>query len=113
MNPGLVVKLRPTGPWRIGSDSGARNRVDAIYHSDSLYAAVASAMARLGMLQDWLDATARAASPTVSGRDRFHRAAPYGLAAHAPWRFAACEMEERAVRAGEPAATDSCGPQAG
>ena len=37
MNPGLVVKLRPTGPWRIGPDSGARNRVDAIYHSDSLY----------------------------------------------------------------------------
>ncbi len=34
MNPGLVVKLRPTGPWRIGPDSGARNRVDAIYHSD-------------------------------------------------------------------------------
>jgi hypothetical protein len=44
MNPGLVVKLRPAGPWRIGPDSGARNKVDAIYHSDSLYAAVASAM---------------------------------------------------------------------
>ena len=28
MNPGLVVKLRPAGPWRIGPDSGARNRVD-------------------------------------------------------------------------------------
>ena len=28
MNPGLVVKLRPSGPWRIGPDSGARNRVD-------------------------------------------------------------------------------------
>jgi CRISPR type III-A-associated RAMP protein Csm4 len=65
MNPGFVVKLRPTGPWRIGSDSGARNRVDAIYHSDSLYAAVASAMARLGMLEDWLEATARAANPAV------------------------------------------------
>jgi CRISPR type III-A-associated RAMP protein Csm4 len=65
MNPGLVVKLRPTGPWRIGSDSGARNRVDSIYHSDSLYAAVASAMARLGMLPEWLDATARTAIPAV------------------------------------------------
>ena len=51
MNPGLVVKLRPAGPWRIGTDSGARNRVDAIYHSDSLYSAVTAAMARLG----WLD----------------------------------------------------------
>jgi CRISPR type III-A-associated RAMP protein Csm4 len=59
MNPGLVVKLRPAGPWRIGTDSGARNRVDLIYHSDSLYSAVASAMARLGRLDEWLDATAR------------------------------------------------------
>ena len=59
MNPGLVVKLRPTGPWRIGPDSGARNRVDTIYHSDSLYSAVTSAMARLGRLEEWLDATAR------------------------------------------------------
>jgi CRISPR type III-A-associated RAMP protein Csm4 len=59
MKPGLAVKLHPTGPWRIGPDSGARNRVDAIYHSDSLYSAVTSAMARMGSLEDWLDATAR------------------------------------------------------
>lgn len=59
MNPGLVVKLRPTGPWRVGPDSGARNRVDPIYHSDSLYAAVTAAMLRLGLLEEWLDATAR------------------------------------------------------
>ena len=52
MNPGLVVKLRPAGPWRIGPDSGARNRVDFIYHSDSLYSAVTSAMARLGSLDE-------------------------------------------------------------
>jgi CRISPR type III-A-associated RAMP protein Csm4 len=66
MNPGLVVKLRPAGPWRIGTDSGARNRVDAVYHSDSLYSAVASAMARLGSLDEWLDATARNGAPAVS-----------------------------------------------
>src|ERR1017187_7973169 len=65
MNPGLVVKLRPTGPWRIGPDSGARNRVDFIYHSDSLYSAVTAAMARLGWLEDWLAATARAGEPAV------------------------------------------------
>jgi CRISPR type III-A-associated RAMP protein Csm4 len=59
MKPGLAVKLHPTGPWRIGPDSGARNRVDAIYHSDSLYSAIASAMARMGALEEWLDATAR------------------------------------------------------
>src|ERR1039458_7399327 len=65
MNPGLVVKLRPTGPWRIGPDSGARNRVDFIYHSDSLYSAVTAAMARLGSLEDWLAATARGTEPAV------------------------------------------------
>jgi CRISPR type III-A-associated RAMP protein Csm4 len=65
MNPGLVVKLRPSGPWRIGPDSGARNRVDVIYHSDSLYSALTSAMARMGRLEEWLDATARSATPAV------------------------------------------------
>jgi CRISPR/Cas system CSM-associated protein Csm4 (group 5 of RAMP superfamily) len=39
--------------------------VDAIYHSDSLYSAVTSAMARMGSLEEWLDATARAAAPVV------------------------------------------------
>jgi len=66
MNPGLVVKLRPSGPWRIGPDSGARNRVDVIYHSDSLYSAVTAAMSRLGWLEEWLDATARTGAPSVS-----------------------------------------------
>ena len=65
MNPGLVVKLRPAGPWRIGPDSGARTRVDYIYHSDSLYSAVTSAMARLGSLEEWLDATARQSTAAV------------------------------------------------
>jgi CRISPR type III-A-associated RAMP protein Csm4 len=65
MNPGLTVKLRPTGPWRIGPDSGARNQVDVVYHSDSLYAAVTSALARLGSLEEWLDATARNGAPAV------------------------------------------------
>jgi len=59
MNPGLVVKLRPAGPWRSGPDSGARNRVDPVYHSDSLYSAVTSALRTLGDMDAWLDATAR------------------------------------------------------
>lgn len=66
MTPGLVVRLRPTGPWRVGPDSGARNRVDSIYHSDSVYAAVTAAMARLGAFEEWLDATARSGEPAVS-----------------------------------------------
>jgi CRISPR type III-A-associated RAMP protein Csm4 len=61
----LLIKLRPTGPWRIGPGSGDRDRVDRIYHSDSLYSAVTGAMARLGELDAWLDATARAAEPAV------------------------------------------------
>jgi CRISPR type III-A-associated RAMP protein Csm4 len=65
MNPGLLVKLRPAGPWRIGPDSGARNRVDAIYHSDALYSAVTSAMSLMGSLDAWLDATARNGVPAV------------------------------------------------
>jgi len=59
MSPALLVRLRPAGPWRAGPDSGDRSRVDAVYHSDSLYSAVTSAMLRLGHLEDWLAATAR------------------------------------------------------
>src|SRR5271154_699597 len=65
MPSGLLIRLRPTGPWRIGPDSGDRDRVERVYHSDTLYSAVSSAMARLGMLDEWLDATARAAIPAV------------------------------------------------
>jgi CRISPR type III-A-associated RAMP protein Csm4 len=61
----VIVRLRPTGPWRIGPDSGDPDRVDRIYHSDSLYSAISGAMARLGMLEEWLDETARAEEPAV------------------------------------------------
>jgi len=61
----LFIKLRPAGPWRIGPDSGDRDRVDRIYHSDALYSAVSGAMAKLGNLDQWLDATARASEPEV------------------------------------------------
>ncbi|HXN48672.1 MAG TPA: hypothetical protein VN893_18620 [Bryobacteraceae bacterium] len=60
MNPAFVVRLRPTGPWRIGVDSGARDRVDRIFHSDALFSAVSQAMLRLGQLEEWLAATAGA-----------------------------------------------------
>ncbi|HVO96704.1 MAG TPA: type III-A CRISPR-associated RAMP protein Csm4 [Bryobacteraceae bacterium] len=63
--PALLIKLRPTGPWRIGPDSGDRDRVDRVYHSDSLYSAVCGAMSQLGDLDGWLEATARAAEPAV------------------------------------------------
>lgn len=55
---GLLIRLRPTTPWRFGPDSGARDRVDPVCHSDTLYSAVCSAMASLGLLEEWLRATA-------------------------------------------------------
>ncbi len=74
MSRGYLVRLRPTGPWRIGPDSGARNRVDRVYHSDTLYAAITSAMRQLGQLDEWLAATAAAlAAPAV----RFSSAFPF------------------------------------
>jgi CRISPR type III-A-associated RAMP protein Csm4 len=65
MSSAVLVRLRPTGPWRIGPDSGDRDRVDRVYHSDALYAAVCGAMFRLGDGDAWLDATARASEPAV------------------------------------------------
>jgi len=64
--PGLMVRLTPDGPWRIGPDSGARNHVDPVYHSDSLYGAVSAAMDRLGVFEEWLDATARRSVAAVA-----------------------------------------------
>ncbi|MGA2713766.1 MAG: hypothetical protein ABSG41_11735 [Bryobacteraceae bacterium] len=57
----IEIRLRPTGPWRAGHRTGDRERVDAVYHSDALYSAVTHAMSSLGLLEPWLDATARAA----------------------------------------------------
>ena len=31
MSPALLIKLKPTSPWRIGPDSGDRDRVDRIF----------------------------------------------------------------------------------
>jgi CRISPR type III-A-associated RAMP protein Csm4 len=56
--PGLGVKLRPTGPWRFGPDTGARDRVDLVYHSDAFYSAITGAIRLLGGLDEWLEATA-------------------------------------------------------
>ena len=62
----FAVRFRPIGPWRFGPDTGARDRVDLIYHSDAVFSAVCSAMSQLGLAESWLAATARAeASPAV------------------------------------------------
>ncbi|HLJ47908.1 MAG TPA: hypothetical protein VKU01_17955 [Bryobacteraceae bacterium] len=62
MSAGSIVRFRPTGPWRFGPDSGSRDRIDVIYHSDSVFSAVTTTMQRLGAMEEWLDATARRGS---------------------------------------------------
>ena len=57
MHPAFLARFRPAGPWRFGPDSGARDRVDPICHSDTLYSALSAAMARLGVLEEWFAAT--------------------------------------------------------
>lgn len=64
MPPGLLVRLRPEGPWRFGPEAGERHRLDALYRSDSVYAALTWAMERLGLLEEWLAATALAPAGT-------------------------------------------------
>jgi CRISPR type III-A-associated RAMP protein Csm4 len=62
----FAVRFRPLGPWRFGPDSGARDRVDLIYHSDAVFSAVCSAMSQLGRAEDWFAATATyAGAPAV------------------------------------------------
>jgi CRISPR type III-A-associated RAMP protein Csm4 len=62
----FTVRFRPVGPWRFGPDSGARDRVDLIYHSDAMFSAVSSAMSQLGLAEEWFAATAGSAhAPAV------------------------------------------------
>ncbi len=66
MLPALLTRLQPAGPWRFGPDTGELHRLGHLFHSDTLYSAVCSAMHRMGRLEAWLDATARnEAGPAV------------------------------------------------
>lgn len=65
MQPALLIRLRPLGPWRSGSAEGGYDRADTLYRSDRLYSAVSIAMQQLGWLDEWLEATARSMRPSV------------------------------------------------
>ena len=67
----LLVRWKPTAPWRIGDDSGSREMANGVLHSDTLYAAVCAAMLSLGWLDQWLEATARSISPAVAFTSAF------------------------------------------
>lgn len=58
MNPALLIRLRPSTPWRLAPSAGAALEASAILHSDSLYSAVSLAFEQLGLLEEWLNATA-------------------------------------------------------
>jgi CRISPR type III-A-associated RAMP protein Csm4 len=66
MQPAVLIRLRPTGPWRYGPGDGASDRVDTVYRSDRVYSAVTVTMQQLGYLEEWLDATARNTLPAVA-----------------------------------------------
>src|SRR5579871_2349303 len=73
----MIIKLQPTAPWRIGPDSGDRDRVDRVYHSDSLYSAITNAAARLGFLEEWLEATVGLKEPADKPAVRFSSCFPF------------------------------------
>lgn len=74
MNPALLIRLRPSTPWRLAPSSGAGLEASAVLHSDSLYSAVTLAFEQLGLLEEWLNATASAyTEPAV----RFSSAFPW------------------------------------
>ena len=114
MSSGLLIRLKPVGPWRIGPDSGDRDRVDRIYHSDSLYSAVTSAMGRLGMLDEWLEATARSSETSgafqlvfpLPGRYVVRRTAAKSVAAAAVFQGS---LERRAICAAQCGGVAGCG----
>lgn len=66
MQPALLIRLRPVGPWRSGPGEGGRDHAEPSFGSDRLFSAVTLAMAQLGSLDHWLAATAQAASPAVA-----------------------------------------------
>jgi CRISPR type III-A-associated RAMP protein Csm4 len=65
MNPAFLIKLHPAGAWRFGPSEGGREAVDDLYRSDRLFSAVTIAMAQLGQVAQWLDATVNAEAPAV------------------------------------------------
>ena len=66
MQPAVLIRLRPVGPWRFGPGDGGHDRVDTQYRSDRLYSAVTLAMKQLGWMEEWLEATVKSPVPPVA-----------------------------------------------
>ncbi|MBI3210478.1 MAG: hypothetical protein HYZ37_16460 [Candidatus Solibacter usitatus] len=63
--PGLLIKLRPNGPWRISPASGPGGPPSAVFSSDALFSALTIAIGQLGSMDQWLAANVHAAEPSV------------------------------------------------
>ena len=48
MQPAVLIRLRPLGPWRYGPGDGGNDRMDKLFRSDRLYSAVTLAMRQFG-----------------------------------------------------------------
>lgn len=66
MQRALLIRLRPTGPWRYGPGDGGKNRVDTLFRSDRVFSAITLAMRDLGFLEEWLNVTTRKNRPAVT-----------------------------------------------
>lgn len=74
MNPALLVRIRPSTPWRISPETGLPGEAAAVLHSDAVYSAVTLALGQLGWMEEWLEATA---SPFREPAARFTSAFPW------------------------------------
>src|SRR3954454_15132645 len=64
MQPAVLIRLRPLGPWRCGVGIG-QQQIESTFRSDRLYSAITLAMQQLDLLSEWLDATASSSAPAV------------------------------------------------
>lgn len=79
--PALLVRLRPTGPWRMAGDSGRKDDLSIVFPSDRVFSAVAQTLAQSGEMEAFLRASTEAAEPAV----RFSSLFPfYGRQLYAP-----------------------------
>jgi CRISPR/Cas system CSM-associated protein Csm4 (group 5 of RAMP superfamily) len=74
MNPALLVRIRPSTPWRLGPETGLQAEATAVLHSDAVYSAVTLALCQLGWMEEWLEATA---DPSREPVVRFTSAFPW------------------------------------
>ena len=113
MNTGFIVRLKPIGPWRLGPSSGVRNRVDPVLHSDTLYSALTIAARQLGILSEWLAATAESTEPEVRVGSAFPFTRSHAARSGAEACMATSEFRQSSLEGGTIRAATGYSPIAG